>query len=117
MSRAEHVRTKHNPLLIRRESDVGLKSVVVFRQVHKLLRLEIPRLHELLLIRPNPIGFISHDFGPKQINPLSVSWRSNAVRSTSVTSEQCPIRRDVEVDGPFTPFEVIPDSFTCRDLV
>src|ERR1044071_5855251 len=100
MSRAEHVRAKHNPLLIRRESDVRFKSVVVFREVHQFLRLEIARLHELFLIRPNPISFISHNFGPKQINPLSISRRSNTVGSTSVTSEQCPIRGDVKVDGP-----------------
>src|SRR5690349_13545985 len=112
MSRTEHVRPEYDPLLIWSESYIRFQPVVMFLQINQLLGLEISRLDELLLVRPGTIGLISDQFRTKKINPLAISGGSDAVRSTTITSEQGSVRRDVEVYGPFAAFEVVPDSFT-----
>jgi hypothetical protein len=64
---------KDDPLAIRSEVNIGLKLVVVFREIDE------------------PLRFESAIFSGEKVNPLAVARRSNAIRTPAVAGKALAI--------------------------
>src|SRR6266496_3956533 len=95
--RTKHVRTENNPIHVRCESDIWLKAVVVFREIHEFLCPKNAWPDQIFRVRQLSIGAVGHHLGPEQIDPLAVSRCSDAVGSAAIAGEEFSIGRNIEV--------------------
>ena len=67
-----HVRTEYDPFPVQREGDVRFEFVIVFGKINQFF------------------GFKPAVLRSEEINPLTVSGRSDAARTTAVAGEMPP---------------------------